>query len=101
MDRRVEADSAQNPLHWVIEHEGRFIGTARLHDLDSHAASARFAIGIYDIDLPGRGLGTEAAGLVVDHGFDHIGLHRIDLIVLDINHRAIGSYRKLGFVEEG
>jgi [ribosomal protein S5]-alanine N-acetyltransferase len=48
-----------NQYRWVIEFEGRFAGTARLHSLDVHNRSARYAIGILDAALLGRGLGTE------------------------------------------
>jgi len=49
----------------------------------------------------GRGLGTEATRLVVDHGFRVLGLHRITLEVYDFNPRARHVYEKVGFVHEG
>ena len=49
----------------------------------------------------GRGLGTEATRLVVDHGFRVLGLHRISLEVFDVNPRARHVYEKVGFVHEG
>ncbi|WP_404384699.1 GNAT family N-acetyltransferase [Knoellia locipacati] len=49
----------------------------------------------------GRGLGTEATRLVVDHGFRALGLHRITLEVYDFNPRARHVYEKVGFVHEG
>ncbi|MFI6486513.1 GNAT family N-acetyltransferase [Streptomyces sp. NPDC050564] len=49
----------------------------------------------------GRGLGTEAARLIVGHGFEQLGLHRIELELYSYNHRARHVYDKVGFVEEG
>lgn len=49
----------------------------------------------------GRGLGTEATRLIVDHGFRMLGLHRITLEVYDFNPRARHVYEKVGFVHEG
>ncbi|MEO7269633.1 MAG: GNAT family protein [Knoellia sp.] len=49
----------------------------------------------------GRGLGTEATRLIVDHGFLVLGLHRITLKVYDFNPRARHVYEKVGFVHEG
>jgi RimJ/RimL family protein N-acetyltransferase len=49
----------------------------------------------------GRGLGTEAARLIVGHGFEQLGLHRIELELYSDNHRARRVYDKVGFVEEG
>ncbi|HZC27170.1 MAG TPA: GNAT family protein [Actinopolymorphaceae bacterium] len=48
-----------------------------------------------------RGLGTDALQVLLRYGFAELGLHRIELRVLGFNARAIGLYRKLGFVDEG
>jgi RimJ/RimL family protein N-acetyltransferase len=49
----------------------------------------------------GRGLGTEAIRMFLGYGFEHLGLHRISLDVLNFNPRARRVYDKLGFVAEG
>ena len=90
--------SDPNPHHWVIEHDGRFIGTARLHSLDSLAGTARYAIGILDHGKLGRGLGTETTRLVLAYAFERLQLRQVDLRVLDFNLRAIACYQKCGFV---
>ena len=90
-----------DPLHWAVEHEGRFVGTARLHGVDPVDRRARYAVGLLDRDVLGRGLGTEVTRAVVTYGFTEVGLHRIDLRVLAYNTRAIRCYRRVGFVEEG
>ena len=92
-----------DPYSWVIEHEGRFIGTARLHSVRLHDPERRaaYAIGILDPTVLGQGLGTETTRLVLAYAFDELGLHRVDLRVIAYNTRAIACYRKCGFVEEG
>jgi RimJ/RimL family protein N-acetyltransferase len=50
---------------------------------------------------PGRGYGTEAMTVVLDHAFAEIGLHRVQLDVYAFNPRALRSYEKAGFVVEG
>jgi ribosomal-protein-alanine N-acetyltransferase len=90
-----------NPLHWVVEHGGRFLGTARLRDVQLMDERARYAVGLEDRSLLGQGLGTEVTRLVLAYGFEQVGLHRIDLRVLAYNLRAIACYRRCGFVEEG
>ena len=90
-----------NPLHWAVEFEGGFIGTARLHGLDETDRRARFAIGLLDSRRLGIGLGTEVTQAVLRYGFDELGLHRIDLRVLAYNTRAIRCYLGCGFIEEG
>ncbi len=78
-----------------------FIGVTNLSRLDQDNRSAVFAIGIFDPDRLGRGLGSETARLVVDYGFNRLGLHRISLLVLADNHRAVAAYHKAGFEVEG
>ena len=87
--------------HWVIEAEGHLVGVTRLHDLKETDRKAHFVIGMFAPTHMGRGLGTEATRLVLDHAFRSMNLHRVDLRVLAFNHGAIASYRKCGFVQEG
>jgi RimJ/RimL family protein N-acetyltransferase len=49
----------------------------------------------------GRGLGTQAARLIIGYAFEAVGVHRIGLEVYDVNPRARHVYEKLGFVREG
>lgn len=49
----------------------------------------------------GRGVGTDAVRTLTRYAFDGLGLHRIGLGVFSFNERAIATYRRLGFVEEG
>jgi len=95
------AQMCSEPLHWIIEVDQRCIGTARLHQLDPENRRARYAIGIFDPAMWGKGLGTEATRLVLGYAFDVLRLHRVDLRVLAFNQRAIACYEKCGFVQEG
>lgn len=79
---------------------GDLIGMVWLNHLSMWDRSAELAIAM-DADHIGGGWGTEAQLAVLTHGFDSIGLHRIFLTVDAANARAIASYRKVGFVEEG
>lgn len=89
------------PLGWIIEVDGRAAGDARLDHFNLQDRRARYAIGIFDSALWGQGIGTEATRLVLGYAFDELGLHRVDLRVLEYNRRAITSYEKCGFVREG
>ena len=81
--------------------EGEAVGAAFLHAINAEDRRARYAIGLYDPSFFGRGLGQQATRLVLQHAFETLMLHRVDLRVLDYNHRAIATYRACGFVEEG
>jgi len=81
--------------------DGRCIGEIRLHSLMESDRKARLAIGIFDRRFWSLGYGTEAIRLLLQHAFETLSLHRIDLRVLAYNTRAIRAYEKCGFVREG
>jgi len=86
----------------IKKDEERIIGYVFLaHILKSHRVAREFGIVIGNKNLWGHGYGKEATRLILEHGFEHLKLHRIQLIVLDFNERALHLYQKLGFVEEG
>jgi RimJ/RimL family protein N-acetyltransferase len=80
---------------------GRLIGTCAFSQLDGDNGSALYHITIGEADAWGRGYGTEATRLMIDHAFGSLGLHRIALFVFEFNERAIRAYRRVGFVVEG
>ena len=86
---------------WVIEAEGKLVGALRIHSINPADKRGNIAIGILDPQALGRGYGTEAMRLLLDHAFGALGLHRLSCRVLASNTRAIASYKKVGFVEEG
>lgn len=88
---------------WAIVRiaDGEVLGEVVLNELDQHNASMNFRISLTGPAVFGRGYGTEATRLVVDYGFDVVGLHRIHLEVFDFNPRAQRAYEKCGFVREG
>lgn len=92
---------SREPLRWMLEVDGRCIGNARLSLLDEENRHARYAIGIFDATAWNQGYGTEATRLVLRYAFERLSLHRVDLVVLQYNHRAITCYIKCGFVQEG
>jgi RimJ/RimL family protein N-acetyltransferase len=79
----------------------RLVGTCAFSQMDGDNGSALFHITIGEPDTWGRGFGTEATRLMIDHAFGVMGLHRIALYVFEFNVRAIRAYRRCGFVVEG
>ncbi len=90
-----------NPNAWIIAFQNRMIGTIRLDRLNATDRRASMAIGIYDPQLLGKGLGSEAIRLFLHYAFGELQLHRIGIRVLAHNSRAIRAYQKCGFVIEG
>jgi len=89
------------PTSWIIDLDGKCIGQVALHSHSAQNRSSRYAIGIFDPAHWSQGYGTEATRLVLKFAFETLRLHRVDLRVLEFNHRAIRCYEKCGFVREG
>ncbi len=87
----------------VVLREGeRPIGTVGLHDVaPACERTATVGIAIGEKDCWGQGYGAEALGLLLEHAFDELNLHRVGLTVYAHNPRALACYEKLGFVREG
>ena len=81
--------------------EWRLVGFTTFSSLDGDNGSVLFHITIGERDAWGRGLGTEATELMLEHAFDRLGLHRVGLSVFSYNLRAIRAYEKAGFRIEG
>ena len=91
---------ADDRIVWVIRDlsDGRMLGEVVLNDLDPRNASCGFRI--WTSGARGRGVGTEATRLAVEHAFA-IGIHRVELEVYAFNPRARHVYEKVGFRHEG
>lgn len=96
--RSRPAQDERLDLAIVDNDTGDFVGEVVLSDFDPNTNSCGFRISLRGPDWYGRGLGTDAARLVVAHGLRTIGLEAISLEVLARNPRARVVYDKLGFV---
>lgn len=76
------------------------VGEVVLNDWSSDDESCNFRVLIGPRGR-GRGLGTEATALLLDHAFSTLPLHRIELEVYAFNPRARHVYERSGFVVEG
>lgn len=98
---RVDTEpDRKHGAEFVIEHDGELVGRCGLFSVDELARHAQVGIGLLP-EHTGQGYGTDALRALVEFGFRRWNLHRIGLGVLARNERAIASYRKIGFVEEG
>jgi RimJ/RimL family protein N-acetyltransferase len=93
----------RNVVHLaVIERaSGAHVGNVAIQNIDWIARRGEFAILIGDTRAHGRGIGREAATLLIDHAFRRLALNRVWLGVRADHDVAIGLYRSLGFTEEG
>jgi len=97
--RALGAESLTMAIH--DRDTNRLIGSCAFSQVDGENGSAMYHITIGEKDMWGRGYGTEATQLMVDHAFGTLGLHRVALTVFEFNERAIRAYRRCRFVVEG
>lgn len=95
----------QNSVIFSILYKGEIeadvlIGNIGL-EIDWKNRIGAFGIVIGETTYQSKGLGTEATRMMVNYGFTTLNLHRIELDVFEFNTRAIKTYKKVGFVEEG
>ena len=88
-----------NTIALAGESNGRFIAHILLRDHDRSAASADLGISM-DAALVGQGLGTKLLQRLRAYAQSEHGIKRITLDVAGYNLRAIGAYKRAGFLEE-
>jgi RimJ/RimL family protein N-acetyltransferase len=97
---RDTADPPTDLAFFVVEARGEAIGMAGLHRIDHFNSRAELGLGLVP-ERVGQGYGQDAARVLVEYAFRHLNLRRVWLEVLADDGRAVGAYRKAGFVEEG
>ena len=85
----------------IVLNDDTLIGNISLMDVNLVSRKATLGIFIGDEENRSKGYGTEAMKLLVDYGFNILGLHNIDLNVFAFNEQAIKAYEKVGFKEYG
>lgn len=85
----------------IVEEDDKILGLISLTGVDYMNQSAELHIMIGDSENQGKGMGTFAVKEILNHAFNNMNLHRVELGVLESNTRAIHLYEKCGFVKEG
>ncbi len=99
-DKRWIEERNENSAWFAIDVDAELIGICGLHSLDHHQQLAEIGIRLGK-DFWGKGHGQDAVRTLLDYGFRHLNLAKVSLRVLADDERAVGAYRKAGFVEEG
>jgi RimJ/RimL family protein N-acetyltransferase len=99
-DRRWIEEPHKDSVWFAIDADQETIGLCGLHQIEHYHQRAEVGI---RIGKPywGKGFGQDAVRTLVDYGFRHLNLRKISLRCLADDERAVGAYRKAGFVEEG
>lgn len=85
----------------VIKENSEHIGNVSLQCIDYLNRTAEFAILLGEKDYWGQGIGEEAGKLIINHGFEDLGLNKIYLGTSENNMGMQRLATKLGFMKEG
>ena len=100
LEKMMNRNDKQKNL--VIEtKEGNYIGQITLDNIDWKNRNAELGIVIGNKEYWGKGYGTDAIKILLDHTFNEINLYKVYLRVFDYNQRGVRCYEKCGFKEEG
>jgi len=100
LERAMSHNDTEKTL--VIEtKEGIYIGQIGLHKIDWKNRNAELGIVIGNKEYWGKGYGTDAIEVLLNHAFNQMNLFKVYLRVFEYNKRGIRCYEKCGFKEEG
>lgn len=85
----------------ITDEDDEIIGLISLVSIDYLNQSGELHIMIGDEKNQGKGIGLFAVKEMINHAFNNLNLHRIELSVLDSNIHAKKLYEKAGFKYEG
>lgn len=85
----------------ILTEDNMHIGWVDLKNFDKINNNAELGITIGDKYYWGKGYGAAAIIEMLHFGFEELNLHKIWLRVDQDNEKAINSYKKIGFIEEG
>ena len=79
----------------------KLIGFVGVHDIQWNNQTGVLGIGIGSPEHRSHGYGSEALNLMLQFAFEELNLHRVTLYSISYNERALKTYEKAGFTEEG
>ena len=81
--------------------DGTIIGSIALQDIDWKNRSCSIGLSIPQIELRSKGYGAESVKIILEYGFNNIGLERITARTLEQNKGAQRSLEKSNLKLEG
>ncbi|HLY34248.1 MAG TPA: GNAT family protein [Jatrophihabitantaceae bacterium] len=88
-------------LPFVVTYAGSFVGQMNVSNV-VHGALRSCTVGYWvDQSVAGRGITPTALALVIDHCFDGVGLHRVEVDIRPENTASLRVVEKLGLRREG
>lgn len=85
----------------VLKETGEVIGACGYHTWFIYHHRAELGYSIYDEAHKNKGYMSEALKAVIRHGFEHMGLNRIEALVGPDNVPSLTLIHNMGFLKEG
>jgi RimJ/RimL family protein N-acetyltransferase len=95
------AKGGRDRTSFVIEVDGKCIGTCGLFNVNTTAQTCELGIGIGDKGYWGKGHGRDSVRRLLEYAFKYLNYRKVWLRVHGRNERGMRAYRACGFVEEG
>ena len=87
-------------LQLALEYDGKFAGALSFHTIDLEDAKAEIGYWL-TADVRGKGVATAATRLLTEYGFETIGFHRIEALVVASNAPSLKVLKNAGYMQEG
>ena len=102
LEEYIAANSNRNNLLLGIFecHTNVHVGNIHLGQIKQYHRNCIFGI-VMDRNYQGKGYAREASCLIIKHAFEVMNMYRIQIPVVDDNHRAVRLYEGLGATLEG
>jgi RimJ/RimL family protein N-acetyltransferase len=94
------AEPDDTKARFAIDVDGELIGTCDLWKIDHYRGLCNLGIWLGRAYW-GQGYGQDAVRTLVGYAFRYLNMRKVCLEVLADDERAVGAYKKAGFVEEG
>jgi RimJ/RimL family protein N-acetyltransferase len=91
----------RSAISWVIEHEGRAVGTTGIESIDWTNQSAETGTLIGDKGVWGRGIAREMMRRRADFAFTELPLRKLRSSVIEGNEASLRAQRSAGYREVG
>jgi RimJ/RimL family protein N-acetyltransferase len=90
-----------NEVIWVIEHEGRAVGSTGIHHIDWKHGIGSTGTAIGDRAAWGKGLGGEVMRLRAEYAFTQLPLRKLKSAYIDGNEASGRAQAACGYVQAG
>jgi ribosomal-protein-alanine N-acetyltransferase len=99
-ERSPNGFTMRTELQLVLEYDGKFAGALSFHTLVLEEEKAEIGYWL-TADVRGKGIATQATKLLTEYGFESIGFHRIEALVVESNVPSLKVLSNAGYKQEG